>query len=197
MPEIGESRKNGSLLKTGQLTQYAGYLDDGYYQKGLSKKYTILTTGSRAGTTNITLNGKTDFHSNNCVYDQRTKLMWSRYASASVGPTSDGKLPFTTNGDGEGIFPYVQAANNALLSGYNDWRIPNCFEFLSLMDFEPPIASPDVTAFPDMLAAAWYATSTVNPAGTTQNKTANFQLGSLDNDNKTSSRYTLLVRGGK
>ena len=48
MPEIGELRKKGRLLKTGQTTQYGGYKDDGYYQKGLSKKYTILTGGQYA-----------------------------------------------------------------------------------------------------------------------------------------------------
>lgn len=47
--------KQGRLLKTGQLTQYNSELDDGYYQKGIAKAYTILSTGQYAGTTNINL----------------------------------------------------------------------------------------------------------------------------------------------
>src|SRR3989304_6560831 len=123
--EIGRAGAGGGLLKTGQTTQYGGYEDDGYFEKGLSKLYTILTAGQHAGTTDITLNAKTDVHSNNCVYDQRTKLMWSRYLAGSVGPTSDGLLPWTTNVDGEGIFAYADAANAAELAGNDDWRGTN------------------------------------------------------------------------
>lgn len=43
------------LLKTGQTTQYDNELDDGYYQLGIAKSYTILTTGAQSGTTNIDL----------------------------------------------------------------------------------------------------------------------------------------------
>ena len=115
------------LLQTGQVTSYGSGtgVDDGALQKGRSKSYTILTTGQYSGTTNITINAKTDAHSNNCVVDNRTKLMWSRYVSASVGPASDGKIPWTTKGSVEGIFTYVAAANAATLAGYSDWRIPN------------------------------------------------------------------------
>lgn len=34
------------LLKTGQTTQYSGKADDGFYQKGVAKSYTVLTTGT-------------------------------------------------------------------------------------------------------------------------------------------------------
>lgn len=43
------------LLKTGQTTQYSSELDDGYYEKGLAKSYTVNTTGAQSGTTNIDL----------------------------------------------------------------------------------------------------------------------------------------------
>lgn len=48
-------RKRAYLLQTGQVTQYSSELDDGYYQKGLPKSYTILTTGSQSGTSNVDL----------------------------------------------------------------------------------------------------------------------------------------------
>ena len=52
--------KRGRLLQTGQLTQYSGELDDGFYQRGLPKRYTVLTVGQYAGTSNIDLIHVTD-----------------------------------------------------------------------------------------------------------------------------------------
>ena len=43
------------LLKTGQTTQYNSELDDGYYQAGEAKSYTVNTTGAQSGTTNVDL----------------------------------------------------------------------------------------------------------------------------------------------
>jgi len=43
------------LLKTGQTTQYNSELDDGYYEKGVEKAYSINTTGAQSGTTNVDL----------------------------------------------------------------------------------------------------------------------------------------------
>jgi hypothetical protein len=155
----------GLLLKTGQTTCYhVG--DDGDYEPGISKSYTVLNAGQYAGTSNIDVphyanNGisfvapntvndagaglvtflntdkvvirgsalndgvfdvlaggvagsfttvqntivnegagpyvsicKRAAHSNNCVLDNRTGIMWSRYSSSAerVGPTSNGLL---------------------------------------------------------------------------------------------------------
>lgn len=194
--EIGESRKLGGLLKTGQTTQYGGYLDDGYYQKGLSKRYSILTGGQHAVTTSITLNAKTDAHSNNCVYDRRTKLMWSRYVVESVGPSSDGKLPWTTNGNGEGIYPFVAAVNVAALGGYTDWRIPNDLELINLRDMEQPNAAPDAAAFPGWPTSDYFWSSTTLPYAVDYAMIVNFNNGYVLNDNKTGIRLVALVRGG-
>jgi len=85
------------VLKTGQTTSYpAGDdtdRDDGYYEKGIAKSYTVYTTGQYSGTTNIVINGKTHALSNNCVTDNNTGLMWARYVpNADIGPATDGKL---------------------------------------------------------------------------------------------------------
>jgi len=196
MPEIGESRKKGGLIRTGQITQYGGYQDDGLLQKGLSKRYVILTTGPRAGTTDITVNAKTDAHSNNCVYDRRTKLTWSRYFSDSLGPASDGKLPWTTNGNGEGIFTYVAAANAAKLAGYSDWRIPNAHELNSLFQIEAPAALPDTTAFPTFTSSIVLWSATTRTDDTTNAMSPEFLRGRHALNLKTSTQYLLLVRGG-
>jgi hypothetical protein len=194
--EIGAEREAGRLLKTGQTTQYGGYKDDGYYQRGLSKQYDILTTGRYAGTTDITLNAKTDSHSNNCVYDKRTKLMWSRYTVDSVGPGSDGKLPWTTNGDGEGIFTFVAAANAAKLAGYDDWRIPNLFELLLLHINEAPTSPPDPTAFPGWPTTLYFWTSTTAPSNPSFALASIFGDPWVNNGLKTENLGVTLVRGG-
>lgn len=196
--EIGKERILGGLLKTGQTTQYGGYEDDGFFEKGLSKQYTVLTLGQYAGTTSITLNSKTDAHSNNCAYDQRTKLMWSRYVAGSVGPGSDGKLPWTTNGNGEGIFAFAAAANVALLGGYGDWRISNDLELVNLRDMEQPDAAPNATAFPGWPTSDSFWSSTTQPTWVTvRAQILNFSIGDLSSAGvKTVTYYVALVRGG-
>ena len=194
--EIGKERFLGGLLKTGQTTQYGGYEDDGYFEKGLSNQYTVLTLRQYALTTSITLNAKTDAHSNNCVYDRRTKLMWSRYAASSVGPLSSGKLPLTTNVNGEGIFTFVAAANAALLAGYSDWRVPNDLEVLSLRNMEQPDASPDGVAFPGWpITDEFWSSTTIPNAITTANRIW-FSNGRCLGCAKDANFFLALVRGG-
>lgn len=79
-------------LKTGQTTSYHAD-DDGALEKGIARFYTVLDSGQYAGTSNITINGKTHALSNECVRDNRTGLMWARYVpDADIGPATDGKL---------------------------------------------------------------------------------------------------------
>ena len=196
MAEIGETRKKGGLLKTGQTTQYGGYEDDGYFEKGLSKRYTILTAGQHAGTTSITVATKTDLISNNCVYDQRTKLMWSRYPTDALGPSDDGRMPWTTDGNGHGIFAFVAAANAAKLGGYADWRVPNDLELPSLRDMEAPNAKPDETAFPSFPITDRIWCSTTMPVVVTMAMHAFFNYGSISFDDKGDTNFILPVRGG-
>lgn len=193
---IAQSRRilRAMLLATGQTTVYVAG-DNGTFPVGVAKRYSILTTGQYAGTTNIVLNGKTDVHSNNCVLDLNTGLMWSRYVSASVGPTSNGSLNWTTNASGEGIFPYKDAANSVDLAGHIDWRIPNVFELMSLLDEQAPFAMPDSTAFPSFPAAICWS-STSEPDSTASGLRVNFVAGVVQAADKVLTRHiVILVRG--
>ena len=61
LSDLGQTHKRGvsgytsKLLKTGQTTQYDSELDDGYYEVGVAKSYTVNTTGAQSGTTNVDL----------------------------------------------------------------------------------------------------------------------------------------------
>ncbi|GAG16846.1 unnamed protein product, partial [marine sediment metagenome] len=73
-------------------TYVIDFNSDGYWQKGISKSYTKISTGQYAGQTNIVVAGATDEHTNAVVQDERTGLVWSAGASSSVGPGADGLL---------------------------------------------------------------------------------------------------------
>jgi hypothetical protein len=80
------------LLQTGQEDSYQTG-DDGDLELGVSKSYTVLTTGQYASTVNVTENGKTHATSNACVRDNRTGLMWMREVIQSdLGPQTDGQF---------------------------------------------------------------------------------------------------------
>ena len=181
------------LLATGQITQYGGMADDGLYEVGEPHHYILLTSGQYSGTVNITLNGKTDIKSNNCVMDDSTGLMWSRTASLIVGPTSSGALPWTTNGSGEGIFSYMSAANAANLAGYSDWRIPNVYELFCNTELEATDSRPNVSFF-SWPASVLYSSTTV-PSTIANALTVNFNSAQIVSTVKTNTAFTTLVRG--
>ena len=52
---LRQPRRAALLLKTGQATQYNSELDDGYYEAGIAKSYSVLSTGAYSGTVNIDL----------------------------------------------------------------------------------------------------------------------------------------------
>lgn len=190
------------LLVTGQTTDYtpAGRtcLDDGGEQKGLAPRYTVLTTGAFSGTTNVTVNAKTDVKSNNCVIDNNTNLMWTRYESDSVGPANNGTVYWDdTAGSDEDVFNYCDQANSAGLAGFSDWRVPNIFEIYTLSQLEAPSSVPDPIAFPGMTAGSIHS-STTKVNNTTQAVATSFGAGTCFGGTKTTiTPRVLLVRGGR
>jgi len=193
---------NAPLKKTGQTTAYnvAGRtsVSDGGTQYGISEAYNDLTAGQFSGTTGITVNAKTDTHTNNCVYDKRTGLMWNKDPSASVGPASNGLLFWDdTGGSDEDGFAYVDAANTALLSGFSDWRLPNVTEAFSLVLAETGPPYINSTHFPNVVSG-YVMTSTTYAAATTSYISLAFTAGIPVSRAKTTiSNYVMLVRGAQ
>jgi hypothetical protein len=256
------------LLKTGQTTSYVDY-DDGYYEKGIAKSYTVLTAGQFSGTKNIDLthlvsnsgafvaatqtytdagkcgvflaaggdiivitgsasnNGtfttasatantvvvtagfvdeadapettfkKREAHSNACVLDNNTGLMWSQTVCGKMGSASDGLLPWTTHANGYGINTYVVAVNAGTgLATYTDWRIPNDLELASLRKMEAPLANPDGVAFPGWPSGCIVWSSTTLPAFTGSAMFVDYGEGNIYCTSKGNTNFVLLVRGG-
>ena len=273
LSDLGQTHKRGvsgytsKLLKTGQTTQYNDEPDDGYYEKGVAKSYTVNTTGDQSGTTNVDLAhyisgaGAISFNnttkkitdtgsglaifktndviltssannpgpftvttgnvageivcsgatfvdetpegaitlykratiSNNTVLDNNTGLIWLRYPSVKVGPNSNGKMPWT--GQIYDIFAWCAACNSANVGGYNDWRIPNYFELLSLISISSTAL--DSTAFPVSPNYLW--TSTTSRANNSRAICRDAYLDDQFFGNSKTEAYTfqtMLVRGG-
>lgn len=148
-------------------------------------------TEEAAGAT-VTI-AKREAKSNNCVLDNNTGLMWSRYVSASMGTAGDGKMPWT--GVPYDIFAYAAAANTASLAGYTDWRVANIFELFNLCDYSIANRTPDATAFPSWDSPVWSSTTwgalTTSAAALRTTGSANSVLDVT----KATAYLALLVRG--
>jgi hypothetical protein len=257
--------KRARPLKTGQTTQYSSELDDGYYQKGIPKTYTVLTTGQYSGTTNVDLAhlqrsdisfdaaskeirctgqmgvfkaaggetivvtgstsnnttfttvsatadkvvvsetvvdeaagatvtiAKRESFSNNCVIDNMTGLMWLRYCSTKMGTGGDGKMPWT--GQLYDVFAWCAAVNAVSVGGYNDWRVSNIFELISILDGEAPNSVPDSTAFPSWPSAVQHWTSSTRTTNTTQALAVYSTSITVSGTATTGAYFVALVRG--
>ncbi len=178
---------------------------------GNNTNRTIKAAGVAAGTITLTSDNlqtsvvegdsitikKREAHSNACVLDNNTGLMWSQTVSGKMGTASDGKMPWT--GVEYDIFAYCAATNVAGLGGYSDWRIPSAFELNNLIDYGINPSGPNSTVFPDYPSAPadTYSTwsSTTSSHATTYAVKCLFYSDSV-NKLKTTVGYILLVRGG-
>ena len=196
---ITDTNNQLAMFKTGETIVITGSAsNDGVY---------TVSTGGVAGTIRTTEAtvleaagapisiAKREAHSNNCVLDDNTGLMWSRYTSAeyaTMGSGGDGKMEWT--GFLYDIFQYAAAANAASLGGYADWRVPNDFELNQLRNMEAPDALPDAVAFPSWPASyVWSATT--RPNSTSYAMYVVFSNGFVYYTSKATAYYSALVRG--
>lgn len=187
---------SSQLLKTGQTTQYNSKEDDGYFEKGVAKSYTVLSAGQYSGTVDIVLNAKTHALSNNCVKDNKTKLMWARYVpDGDIGPDSDGNLLGIDDTNDEDAYDFQDQANTKKLGGHADWRVPNAVELCSLQDHEETAPCIDSTVFPSTPSSYYWSSSTQKDV-TTAGAAVWFSYPRMSPATKTTSKfYCRLVRG--
>jgi hypothetical protein len=106
--------------------------------------------------------GNTVDLSNNCVQDNATGLMWLKsYSPPGIGVNTGkgcyGTMPWTTDGDGNGVFEYLAAVNSASVGGHNDWRLPNANELISVLDWVGDFGIQ--IEWSDAFIAAWTSTA--------------------------------------
>ena len=196
---IADSGNGLAMFKTGETIVISGSAsNDGVYEVSTGNvagtiRTTEATVLEAAGAT-VSI-AKREAHSNECVLDNNTGLMWARYTSAqyaTMGTGGDGKMPWT--GQLYDIFQYAAAANVASLGGYADWRVPNYTEVISILNMEAPLSIPDATAFPGGMDDAWSSTS--RPGDTAQGFVSSSGLVMNIAIAKTTAHYCALVRGG-
>jgi len=180
---LSGSASAGGLPKTGQTTQYSGKADDGYYQMGTARSYTV-NTGAEAGT----------------VTDNVTGLMWEL-------KTNDGSLHDWDNTyiwtDAFDVF--IAGLNAANFADHNDWRLPNAYELFSIALLEATNRAPYInqTVFGGTTGPTYYTkssnywSSTTIPYRTVYALYVNFTIGNVYIDDKTNRNCVRAVRGGQ
>jgi len=95
---------------------------------------------------------------------------------------------------GQAIYSYCAQANAMALAGFTNWRVPNCYEMLSIMNYQIAQGVPDAVAFPgwDLNKAYWTSTNFPFPTPPTQAYQA--YIGLLQNLPIATNNRVLLVR---
>lgn len=155
------------INKTGQTVSYKDY-DDGYFQKGYPRQ------GPR-----FTDNG------DGTITDNATGLMWAK----------DGDGPGCGSGGLGKRDDSLFFANILTFAGYNDWRLPNTLELVSIADYgrDHPAIDPIFTNTKN--GAYWTSTSgNENPA---YGFYVHFLNGMHTLGDITTPHFIRLVRGGQ
>jgi hypothetical protein len=131
-------------------------------------------------------------HSDGTVTDNATGLMWQR---CNLGQTWDGS---TCTGS---ISYYnwqsaLQQGNSNSFAGYNDWRLPDIHELLSLVAFDRHGPAINTTIFPNT-SSTWHWSSSPNSRSSSGGLVIEFYYGSEDNDSRPNTRAVRLLRGGQ
>lgn len=133
---VNEIQSNGGLPKTGQNMSWA-WGDDGYYQKGYP-----LGGGQR-----FIDNG------DGTVIDFATGLMWIKDPGQSPGGLFYDRMYW---------YDAINNCENLEFAGWDDWRLPNINELMSIVDhsrYNPAFDPTIFTQFYDMWTPYWSSTT--------------------------------------
>lgn len=170
----------------GVVTPCAGTGQDGEYQAGVAWVPATRFTNNGDGT----------------ITDDLTGLMWAENANEMAfsypGFDADG-----TAGDGQVTWQhaldYVDMLNSVNYCGYNDWRLPNVNELISLHNFGDDTSWLTDSGFLNLssMYRFWSSTTREMTGWGASAKDVNNVLGQLQYDTKTvTSKNTWPVRGG-
>jgi len=147
------------LPKTGQVVQYMPY-DDGQYEAGWWKGR--LNANNKVRFIAKTISGDA------VVIDRATGLMWG----------ADGNAAGCWNGCKDNFAAALGYANSLTFAGFNDWRVPNIKELLSIVDYSHYDPAIDANFFPNTFIQSYWS-STASPEASTTKFTIDFAVGDI------------------
>lgn len=151
--KTGQNIITRHLPKTGQVTSYA-FGDDGDLERGWWKGR--LNSNNRVRWITKTIGGDA------IILDRATGLMWPKDFLGTGGNSGNTK----TWADA------IPWANGLSFAGFSDWRLPNIFEFFSLVVFNG--SAPFIDTIFDNRASAEFWTGTTYPGDNSLAHTVNF-----------------------
>ena len=114
------------------------------------------------------------------VYDNQTNLMWQDNA---IVASVDHKLDWTAS---------IDYCENLDFAGFQDWRLPNVNELLSITDLS--VYNPAIDSTFQNTAALYHWSSTTQDSNASRAWSVGFYSGDDDVDGKTGNGYVRCVR---
>jgi len=126
-----------------------------------------------------------------CLIDNNTGSVWE--VKTTDGGLRDGSKTYTYSN----ALTYVNNVNSLNLCGYNDWRLPDVNELLSIIDFSVRDPAIDTQFFPNTNAIypSYYWSGRERSANTSQVYAIQFMTGATITSSKTQTYFVRLIRG--
>jgi hypothetical protein len=125
------------------------------------------------------------------VLDKQTGLMWKRCVEGQSGV--DCATGAYSTHDWGGALSLAAGSTHA---GYQDWRLPNIKELVSLVEEKCDDPAINLTVFPNA-PSDWHSSSSSDAHSSVNVWGVDFVYGSINNGNRLNSHAVRLVRGGQ